>query len=135
MKTLIILSSMLFLTACFDNGDTQAKVADSAQLGRITFEKNCLSCHGQDGKGLVENWKKRGADGNFPAPPVNGTGHAWHHSPAALMNTINNGGIKLGGWMPGFKDQLSEEEKQAMLDYIHDLWPEDIQKKYDSIFK
>jgi mono/diheme cytochrome c family protein len=37
--------------------------------------------------------------------------------------------------MPGFKDQLSEEEKQAALDYIHDLWPEDTQKKYDKRFK
>lgn len=135
MKVLIILSSALFLTGCFDNGDTPVAAKDSAQLGQVTFEKNCASCHGKSGQGLVKDWKQRQADGKFPAPPVNGTAHAWHHSPKALMNTINNGGIKLGGWMPGFKDQLSEEEKQAALDYIHDLWPEDTQKKYDKRFK
>ena len=135
MKTLIILSSALFLTGCFDNAETLAKVEDSVQLGQAVFEKNCASCHGKDGQGLVENWKQRQADGNFPAPPVNGTAHAWHHSPAALLNTINNGGIKLGGSMPGFKNQLSEAEKQATLDYIHSLWPESVQKKYDSRFK
>ena len=135
MKTLIILSSALFLTGCFDNAEIQAKVEDSVQLGQAVFEKNCASCHGKEGQGLVENWKQRQADGNFPAPPVNGTAHAWHHSPAALLNTINNGGIKLGGSMPGFKNQLSEVEKQATLDYIHSLWPEAVQKKYDARFK
>lgn len=135
MKTLIILSSALFLTGCFDNAETQDKVEDSVQLGQTVFEKNCASCHGKEGQGLVENWKQRQADGNFPAPPLNGTAHAWHHSPAALLNTINNGGIKLGGSMPGFKNQLSEVEKQATLDYIHSLWPEAVQKKYDARFK
>ncbi|MBC8494342.1 MAG: cytochrome c [Candidatus Thioglobus sp.] len=147
MKTLIILSSALFLTGCFDsdevqdsnqedlNTNTQIEKNLSSNAGQVVFEKNCISCHGKEGQGLVENWKQRQADGKFPAPPVNGTAHAWHHSPAALMNTINNGGIKLGGWMPGFKDQLSEDEKKAVLDYIHDLWPAELQEKYDSRFK
>ncbi|MDB2590680.1 c-type cytochrome [Candidatus Thioglobus sp.] len=135
MKKLIILTSALFLTGCFDNGDVQAKVEDSVQLGKATFEKNCASCHGKDGEGIVKDWKKRQADGNYPAPPVNGSAHAWHHSPKTLLSTINNGGAKLGGRMPAFKDKLSEEEKLATLDYIHSLWPEEIQKKYDSRFK
>jgi mono/diheme cytochrome c family protein len=135
MKKLIILTSTLFLTGCFDNGDVQAKVEDSVQLGKATFEKNCASCHGKEGAGIVKDWKKRQADGSYPAPPVNGSAHAWHHSPKTLLSTINNGGAKLGGQMPAFKDKLSEEEKLATLDYIHSLWPEEIQKKYDSRFK
>ena len=71
----------------------------------------------------------------FPPPPLNGTAHTWHHSPESLMNTIDNGGVKLGGWMPAFKDQLNTTEKQAVLDYIYDLWPEEIQQKYNSRFK
>ena len=51
------------------------------------------------------------------------------------MTTINDGGAKLGGWMPSFKDQLNEAEKQGLLDYIHSLWPNEIQQKYDSRFK
>lgn len=76
MKVLIILSSALFLTGCFDNGDTPVAAKDSAQLGQVTFEKNCASCHGKSGQGLVKDWKQRQADGKFPAPPVNGTAHA-----------------------------------------------------------
>ncbi|QKQ23710.1 hypothetical protein HUE58_00505 [Candidatus Ruthia endofausta] len=70
MKILIMLSSVLFLSSCFDSGDVQAKT---------TFNKNCLVRHGKAGGGLVKDWKKRQADGNFPAPPVNGTVHTWHH--------------------------------------------------------
>jgi hypothetical protein len=36
--------------------------------------------------------------------------------------------------MLGFKNQLSEAEKQALLDYIYSLWTEDIQQKYDARF-
>ncbi|SMN16654.1 Cytochrome c family protein [uncultured Candidatus Thioglobus sp.] len=149
MKLLIVLSSALLLTGCFDNGDQEVEKSPSTEkisfsesinlnkgveLGQKVFLNNCVACHGKEGQGLVKDWKKRQADGKFPAPPVNGTAHAWHHSPTALMNTINNGGVKLGGWMPGFKGQLSDAEKQAVLDYIHDLWPEEIQKKYDARF-
>ena len=131
MKILTILICSLLLTSCFDY---DAPIADT-QLGQVTFEKNCATCHGKEGKGLTADWKKRQANGMFPAPPVNGSAHAWHHSPKALMSTINNGGAKLGGWMPGFKDQLSEAEKQALLDYMYSLWPEDTQAKYSARFK
>ena len=131
MKILTILLSTLLLTSCFSD---DAPIS-SAQLGQVTFEQNCVSCHGKDGEGVVKDWKKRQADGSYPAPPVNGSAHAWHHSPKTLLSTINNGGAKLGGQMPAFKDQLSEEEKQALLDYMYSLWPKDIQAKYSVKFK
>jgi hypothetical protein len=31
--------------------------------------------------------------------------------PKLLLNTINNGGAKLGGWVPAFKDKLTDKEK------------------------
>ncbi len=130
MKILIIILSAL-LTSCFSD---DAPISNT-QLGQVTFEKNCASCHGKDGEGIVKDWKKRQADGSYPAPPVNGSAHAWHHSPKTLLSTINNGGAKLGGQMPAFKDQLSEEEKQALLDYMYSLWPKDIQAKYSARFK
>ncbi len=135
MKTLIILSSVLFLTGCFDNNDAQAQDKDSIKLGKVTFEKNCVTCHGAGAQGLTKNWKQKLPNGKFPAPPLNGSAHAWHHSPKALLSTINNGGIPYGGWMPAFKDKLSEVEKQALLDYIYNLWPKSIQQKYDAKFK
>ena len=131
MKILTILLSTLLLTSCFSD---DASIS-STQLGQATFEQNCVSCHGKNGEGIVKDWKKRQADGSYPAPQVNGSAHAWHHSPKTLLSTINNGGAKLGGQMPAFKDQLSEEEKQALLDYMYSLWPKDIQVKYSARFK
>ncbi|CAC9576741.1 Cytochrome c, mono- and diheme variants [uncultured Gammaproteobacteria bacterium] len=135
MKIVIILLSALFLTACFDSGDAQAKEENRTKLGKATFDKNCVSCHGKDARGTSTDWKRLLPNGKYPAPPLNGTAHAWHHSPKLLLNTINNGGVKLGGWMPAFKDKLTDKEKQATLDYLHSLWPKDIQQKYDARFK
>ena len=135
MKRLVLVLATVFLTGCFDNGDANAQTTDSVALGEATFKQNCISCHGKEGKGLVKDWKKTQENGKYPAPPINGTAHAWHHSPKALLTTINNGGVILGGWMPGFKGQLNEVEKQGLLDYIHSLWPSELQKKYDARFK
>ncbi len=135
MKILILFASALLLTGCFNSDDTPAQNTSSVQLGQTTFTKNCATCHGKQGQGLTIDWKKRQDNGMFPAPPVNGSAHAWHHSPKTLMNTIEHGGVKLGGWMPGFKDQLSGAEKQALLDYMYSLWTEDIQVKYNARFK
>ena len=132
MKKIVIISSILFLSGCFNSGDAEAK---EVALGEAVFDKNCVSCHGKSAIGLTKNWKQTLPNGKYPAPPLNGSAHAWHHSPKLLLNTINNGGVKLGGWMPGFKDKLSEKEKQATLDYLHSLWSKDIQQKYDRRFK
>ncbi len=124
------------LTACGDKDDTDKAAAKkiegrwytNAQLirGKKVFVTNCAACHGASGEGLVVDWKKPGADGKFPAPPLNGSAHTWHHSKALLMRTINEGGVALGGAMPPFKDKLTEQEKEAVLAYVMSLWPKDI---------
>jgi len=93
--------------------------------GKQVFKDNCASCHGDKGQGLVKEWKKADANGNFPAPPLNGTAHAWHHSKELLLRTVNNGGIPLGGTMPAFKDKLTDKEKEAVIAYITSLWPDE----------
>ena len=135
MRNFLWILMAIFLTGCLDGDDANAQATDSVASGKKTFEENCVSCHGEGAKGLAKDWKKKNADGKFPAPPLNGTAHAWHHSPKGLLATINNGGVKLGGWMPEFKDQLNETEKQDLLDYIHSLWPAELQKIYDEKFK
>ena len=131
MKKLVMLFAML-LSGCFDNDDAQAK---EVVVGKSVFDENCLVCHGKAAVGLTKDWKKTLPNGKYPAPPLNGTAHTCHHSPKILLNIINAGGAKLGGWMPGFKNQLSEEEKQAVLDYLYSLWSKDIQQKYNARFK
>ena len=74
-------------------------------------------------------------DGQRLPPPLNGTAHTWHHSPAQLLYTINKGGTEMGGQMPAFEDLLSETEKQALIDYMYNLWPNEIQTRYDERYK
>jgi mono/diheme cytochrome c family protein len=133
-KTIFIIAIIVFLTGC--SPEEKEKITDStAGYGEEVFNNNCVSCHGSEGRGLAKNWKVKDENGNFPAPPLNGTAHTWHHSPAQLLYTINNGGADMGGQMPGFSERLNEEQKQALIDYIYSLWPREIQTKYDERFK
>jgi mono/diheme cytochrome c family protein len=128
---LLCISLLLLLSACSSDESDNTDIA----IGKDVFEANCVVCHGQEARGLVSNWKVKGADGKYPAPPLNGTAHAWHHSPAQLLKTINEGGIKMGGQMPDFEKALTGDEKQAALDYIFSLWPSEIKTKYDKRYK
>ena len=129
---LLCLSLLLFgLSACSGDG---ASTTDAA-AGKAIFEANCVSCHGKEASGLTSNWKAKGADGKYPAPPLNGSAHTWHHSPAQLLKTITEGGIKIGGQMPPFEEVLTDSERQAVLDYIMSLWPIELKTQYDERFK
>ena len=55
--------------------------------------------------------------------------------PEQLLYTINKGGTEMGGQMPAFEKRLSKEEKQALIDYMYNLWPKEIQTRYDQKFK
>ena len=145
MKTrlyFLTITSFLILNACGNNNATADKAimttdtateakkmasgpSNSAEVirGRGIFKANCQVCHGEKGIGQVPNWREPLANGKYPAPPLNGTGHTWHHPEAALLQTINNGGIQIGGTMPAFKDKLSAKDKRAVLSYIESLWP------------
>jgi len=133
MKILII--TIIVLLAGCSPGEKEKSSESNLALGENVFNKNCVSCHGSKGRGLAENWKAKDENGNFPAPPLNGTAHTWHHSPSQLLYTINKGGVDMGGQMPGFEGRLNKEEKQALIDYIYSLWPSEIQTKYDQRFK
>jgi len=84
--------------------------------GATLYSQNCASCHGTNAEGTAD-WKKTDANGNFPPPPLNGSAHAWHHNKELLKRTIREGGAKLGGLMPGFTDNLPDEEMNAVIAY------------------
>ncbi len=109
------------------------RVAEVTQ-GAMVFEENCQECHGVAAAGVVKNWQQLDANGNLPAPPLNGTAHAWHHDQKTLLRTINQGGIPLGGTMPPFQDKLSEQEKLAVLAYIKSLWPDELYAAWQELF-
>ncbi len=134
-----IILSAIFLTACGNESTEDKSTTNTSSKTTLTsersktpeairgakvFKDNCQVCHGEKGVGLVKNWREPLPNGKYPAPPLNGTAHTWHHPESALLNTINNGGIPIGGTMPAFKDTLSEKDKRAVLSYIQSLWPE-----------
>jgi mono/diheme cytochrome c family protein len=95
------------------------------KLGRQLFLKNCTVCHGFNAEGAAD-WRQRDKDGKYPAPPLNGTGHAWHHPQKALIYTIKNGTAALGGNMPGWKDRLSDHEIESIIFWFQSQWPDEL---------
>ena len=100
---------------------------DPARLirGRDLFRKNCTVCHGLNAEGDTD-WKKRDKDGKYPAPPLNGTGHAWHHPGKALMHTIKSGTKAIGGTMPAWKDRFTDEEIESIILWLQSSWPDEL---------
>ena len=101
-----------------------------AQGGKL-FQKHCASCHGGKAQGLVSDWRKPQPDGAYPPPPLNGTAHAWHHPLPLLMQTIDRGGIPLGGVMPGFRGKLNDDEKLAVIAWFQNHWPDEVYQRWE----
>ena len=68
-------------------------------------------------------------DGHRKAPPLNGTGHTWHHDDETLHKIIKYGLAGLisdyEGKMGGFKDKLNDKDIDSVLAYIKSFWPDD----------
>lgn len=96
--------------------------------GKIAYQNNCVSCHMIDLAG-AKNWKGVDEDGHRKAPPLNGTGHAWHHDDKTLHAIIKYGLSKLvknyEGKMIGFEENLSDKDIDSILAYIKSYWPKD----------
>ncbi len=93
--------------------------------GARVYQENCASCHGGMAQG-APNWHIPGVDGKYPPPPLNGSGHAWHHPHAALKMTIREGTARLGGNMPAWKDKLADEDIEAVIAWMQSVWPAEI---------
>ena len=114
---------------------------DSALMiarGKIVYESNCVSCHQVNLVG-AENWKGVDKDGHRKAPPLNGTGHTWHHDDATLHNIIKYGLAKLvknyEGKMIGFGDKINDKQIDSVLSYIKSHWDDEIYERQISINK
>ena len=57
------------------------------ERGKIAYENNCVSCHMINLSG-AENWKGVDSDGHRKAPPLDGSGHTWHHDDKTLHAII-----------------------------------------------
>ena len=106
--------------------------------GKIIYENNCVSCHQVNLVG-AENWKGLDEDGHRKAPPLNGTGHTWHHDDATLHNIIKYGLAKIvknyDGKMIGFGDKINNKQVDSVLSYIKSHWEDEIYERQISISK
>ena len=138
MKKIIIILFLVSLTIN-SSAHNHFPITTESKLmiarGKIAYENNCVSCHMINLAG-AENWKGTDEDGHRKAPPLNGTGHTWHHDDKTLHAIIKNGLAKLvkgyEGKMMGFGDKLSDKEIDSVLAYIKSYWPKD---KYDHQIK
>ena len=139
MKILTLVLSLITLTACSDDKTAQSGSAvsgnkvevqrsyDFAQLqrGGQLFQQHCAACHGKEAEGAA-NWQQRDADGKFPAPPLNGTAHAWHHPKLILIDTIKKGTKRIGGNMPAWEDKLSDKDIEDIIAWFQAKWPDQL---------
>jgi mono/diheme cytochrome c family protein len=72
------------------------------QLGRAVYARSCGACHGPAG------------EGQFPAPPLNFTGHAHHHPDWELYMVIAEGKVGFGE-MPAWKGTLDDREIRSVI--------------------
>ena len=102
-------------------------------LGQKVYASFCAGCHGENLQGQ-SNWQRRLPLGNFPAPPHDDSGHAWHHADQWLFETVKFGGqhhapSRYRSAMPPYKDMLSDVEIWAVLSFIKSRWPPATQRE------
>jgi len=141
MRILIILLSFVLISEASYSNSHFPITRDSALMiarGKIIYESYCVSCHQVNLIG-AENWKSVDEDGHRKAPPLNGTGHTWHHDDATLHNIIKYGLVKLvknyEGKMLGFEDNLKDKDIDSVLSYMKSFWPEDVYQQQINLNK
>lgn len=102
------------------------------EVGEALYQAHCAVCHAADGSATAD-WRALDPSGHYPAPPLNGSAHTWHHPLDILEQTIANGGIAFGGVMPGFAGSLSRDDRLAVIAWIQNLWPDDIYASWEAI--
>ena len=76
--------------------------------------------------GVLGPIRKRKPDGKYPPPPLNGSGHAWHHSRAMLHEMIRTGSRPGEGDMPAWQGKLTGDEIDAVISWFQSLWPDQV---------
>ncbi len=95
---------------------------DLVTQGQGIYAQSCATCHGANLEGAM-NWKQPLPDGAMPPPPHDTSGHTWHHPDSLLINIILNGGDPTyNSKMPAFKGKLTDEEINAVLEFIKSKW-------------
>jgi len=130
LPTALLLAALPFSAFAFFHSRT----AD-VEAGRALYVQHCADCHGVNLEGQPD-WRSPDANGLYPAPPHDETGHTWHHDDAMLTDYITRGGqavlddmgVAFTSGMPGFAEVLEEDKIKAILNYIKSTWPEPVRR-------
>lgn len=98
---------------------------EKVKRGEVIYEANCATCHGPKGES-TPGWRKQGADGRYPPPPLNGSAHTWHHSTETLEKMIREGSPSGMGGMPAWDDKLTNQEINDVTVWITSIWPDEL---------
>ena len=130
-----LISLFLLIVSCSPQNDLLNQ--DYVVKGETVYINNCINCHGVNLQGQ-EGWENElDADGHRLAPPLNGTGHTWHHPPELLSQIIKYG---LNSLDPGYEGKmignknLSDKDIEYILEYIKSYWPDEILNNYENGF-
>jgi mono/diheme cytochrome c family protein len=109
----------------------RANLPGPAERGHAIYVARCASCHGAALQGQPD-WHHVDSRGRLPAPPLDGTGHAWRHSDEELFHLIKFSVLDLAGPgyetnMPAFGKELSDPEIRALVAFIRSRWPSGVQ--------
>lgn len=81
----------------------------SIAIGRSLYVNNCARCHGADGRGDGPDAASLGV------PPADFRQHIPYHTDTFFFQVISNG---LGNFMPPFADQITEEERWHLINFL-----------------
>ena len=79
----------------FSNSLSLESASEQILLGSALYAENCASCHGNKLQGQPKWNIEKDSDGHNYAPPLNGTGHTWHHNQEYLFNVTRYGFKKM----------------------------------------
>ena len=130
-----VLATLFLVLSPFGGDDGQSDLTgwppppDVVERGQTIYRAQCAACHGQNGEG-EPNWTLQNADGTYPAPPHDSSGHTWHHPDGQLFEIVRDGGAQFesGSFrsrMPAWGETLTDEEIRAVLTYLKTLWGPD----------
>jgi mono/diheme cytochrome c family protein len=89
--------------------------------GQDIYLQTCAVCHRPDLSG-ADDWKVRDDEGRFKPPPLDSTGHAWHHPDSILAEIIRDGSSDPESDMNGFGGELTDDEIGDVVEFLKSYW-------------
>ena len=116
-----LLAVSIGVAACGDEAPDRWYSDEQVRHGEVLYANTCAECHGPRAEG-ADTWRQRDEAGDLPAPPLNGTAHAWHHPLDELRAIVRHGQNR----MPAFRDTLTDEEVDAVIAWFQSHWNDEI---------